>query len=117
MQHYYQSSLMQNQNNNKRIWKIMKEISGTKKFKLYSFHMTLKIRETEITKFYEFGNEFNGFLTGISSNLAISIANTIKIFKDYKKYLILSENDLKLYELAIEEFETAFKLLKRNKTV
>ena len=109
MQHYYSSSLMQNQNNIKRIWKIMKEISGTKKFKSYSFHMTLKIRETEITKFYEFGNEFNSFLTGI--------ANTIKIFNDYKKYLIPSENDLKLYELAIEEFETAFKLLKRNKTI
>lgn len=95
--------------------KLLKEISGTKKFKVDSFHIKTKIKETEITKSCKIGNEFNSFLTGIGQNLASSIANATKIFKDFKDYLIPSENNLKLYELGIEEFETAFNLLKRNK--
>ena len=48
---------MQNQNNVKRTWQIMKEISSANKFKFDSFPKKLKSKETETTKPYEMANE------------------------------------------------------------
>ena len=67
---------MQNQNNVKRTWQIMKEISSANKFKFDSFPKKLKSKETETTK-------RNTIFTRIGPNLTGSITNTTKTFIDH----------------------------------
>lgn len=87
---------MQSQSIVKWTCQIMKQISGTKKFRIDSFPKEVKIEETEITKPYEIANGLNKFFTRLGPTLASSITKTSKSLKDY---LVTSENKLEFYEL------------------
>ena len=56
--------------------------------------------------------EFNKYFTNVGANLACKIQNTFKTFEDF---LIPVPKNMEYRDLTFEEFEKAFKSVKRNK--
>ena len=81
---YYSSLLIKYKNNTKKIWNIMKEITGKINVKTNNFPKTLKTNEGLITDDnHKMAKEFNKYFTNIGPNLAEKIPNVEQTFKDY----------------------------------
>ena len=90
----------------------MKEITGKQKTKLSLLLQEIKINKTIIQKPQEIAKEFNKFFTSVEPTLAGKIPNTENSFQDF----LTSHNEkMQFDELNFDEFEEAFKSLKRNK--
>ena len=71
-----------------------------------------KVNKTIIQKPQEIAKEFNNVFTSVGPTLAGKIPNTEKSFQDF----LTSHNEkMQFEELNFDEFEEAFKSLKRNK--
>ena len=96
----------------KRKWQVMKEITGKQKTKSNLLPRDIKVNKTIIQKPQEIAKEFNNFFTSVGPTLAGKIPNTEKSFQDF----LTSHNEkMEFEELNFDEFEQAFKSLKRNK--
>ena len=109
-QNYFSSLISKYKNNSKKIWGVMKEISGKIKLKSSNLPKMLRVENEVFSEENEIANRFNEFFTNIGPTLANKITNAKKDFKDYLNPKL--ENK----ELTFEEFEKAFLSLKRNKT-
>ena len=109
---YYSSLIAHHQNNSKKIWNIMKEITGKVKSNYNDFPKALKTNEGLITDTDDIAKKFNEYFTNIGPNLATKIPN---VQNSFRKYLPKVNTKMIYGELSIEEFEIAFKTLKRNK--
>ena len=90
----------------------MKEITGKQKTKSNLLPGEIKVNKTIIQKPQEIAKEFNKFFTSVGPTLVGKIPNTEKSFQ----YFLTSHNKkMQLEELNFDEFEEAFKSLKRNK--
>ena len=96
----------------KRTWQVMKEITGKQKTKSNLFPQKFKVNKTIIQNPQGIAKEFNNFFTSVGPKLAKKIPNTEKTFQDF----LTSHNQTMQFEnLKCDEFEEAFKSLKRNK--
>ena len=104
--------LHKHQFNSKKTWQIMKEITGKLKLNSNNLPKMLKTEGKTVYKENDIAEEFNNFFTSVGPKLAEKIPPAQKSFKDY---LFQSETSMDNNELLFEEFETAFKSLRRNK--
>ena len=101
---------MQDQSNANRTWQIMKEIPGTKKFKLDSLPERPKIKNRKSPNLMKFLIKLTSSLQELAQIQQVVLPTPPKALKEY---LIRYKDDLEFPELIIEEFEAAFKSLKR----
>ena len=93
-------------------WQVMKEISGKQKTKSNLLSQEIKVDKTTLQKPQEIAEEFNKFFTSVGPTLAGKIPDTEKSFQDFST----SHNEkMQFEELNFDEFEEAFKSLKRSK--
>ena len=109
---YYQNKLKNCEGNIKSMRKIMKEIVGKSKIKQTNFPKCLLINKKEITDKMEIANKFNEFFANIGPNLAAKIP---EVNKNFKSYIPEINTSLIYSELTEDEFESAFKSLKKDK--
>ncbi|MBY0581213.1 MAG: endonuclease/exonuclease/phosphatase family protein, partial [Rickettsiales bacterium] len=110
---YYSKLLTQHKDNLKRVWGIMKEITGKQKIIPTSLPHTIKVENKIINDTNEIATKFNHFFSTIGKNLSEKIPLT-----NYKLIDNLeTSNYLQSPSLTFEEFNIAFKSLKRNKSV
>ena len=91
----------------------MKEITGKKSLPLNNLPKILKPESGSIYDQEQIPNKFNKFFANVGSDLASKIPDVDKSFNDY---LTRNETNIDNLELSFEEFENAFKSVKRNKT-
>ena len=109
---YYSKLLHNYRTDSKRMWQVMKEITGEQKTKSNLLPREIKVDKTIIQKPQEIAKEFYKFFTSVEPTLAGKIHNTEKSFQDF----LTSHNEkMQFEELNFDEFEEAFKSLKRNK--
>ena len=90
----------------------MKGITGKHKTKSNCLPPEIKVDKTIIQNPQKIAKEFNKFFTSVGPTLAGKIPNTEKSFQDF----LTSHNEkMQFEELNFDEFEEAFKSLKRNK--
>ena len=113
-QMHYSSLISKYQNNAKKTWQVMKEITGKIKDKSNNLPKMIKTDKGVIYDDKEIAEEFNEFFTNVGQRLAANIPDVATTFEDY---LTESENQIEHNELSFEEFETAYKSLQRNKAI
>ena len=104
---YYSSLLKKYENKSKKTWQVMKEITGKSKINTNIFPKMLKMKNEITYDTKKITNEFNDLFT---NNKKIP-----KVVNSFHEYLTSFNKFLKEDELSFDEFETAFKNLKRNK--
>ena len=109
---YYDPLLNKYKFDTKRRWQVMKEITGKQKTKSSSLPKTIK-RKQGITE-KEIAREFNKYFTSVGTVLAREIPIVIK---DVSEYLPQCNASMEHKELSFQEFEKAYKALKRNKAI
>ena len=109
---YYISLLSQHQGNSKRTWQIMKEITGKVKTNGNSLPKMLKTENGDLYNKKEIASEFNNFFTAVGPKLASKILSGSLSFESF---LTPIDQHIVHSDLSFEEFETAFRSLKRNK--
>ena len=90
----------------------MKEITGKIKQKNITFPEALKINKNSLYSSEQIANEFNSFFTNVGPSLAEKIP---PVSTSYREYLVSFNDAISDSDLTTEEFEAAFKSLKRNK--
>ena len=92
----------------------MKEITGKKKQQKKDniFPKALKINKKSLHSAEEITNEFNSFFTNLGPSLPKNIP---PVSTSFTEYLMFFNDAISDSDLTTEEFETAFKSLKRNK--
>ena len=90
----------------------MKEITGKQKTKSNLLLQEIKVDKIIIKNPQGIAKEFNSFLTSLGLKLAKKILKTEKTFQDF---LISHNEKMQFEELNFDEFEEAFKSLKRSK--
>ena len=109
---YYSKLLHKHKTNSKWTWEVMKEITGKQKTKSNLLPREIKVNKTIIQKPQEIAKEFTKFFTSVEPTLVGKMPNTEKSFQDF----LTSHNEkMQFEELNFNEFEEAFKSLKRNK--
>nr|XP_047132472.1 uncharacterized protein LOC124811199 [Hydra vulgaris] len=103
-------------NNSKRTWEIIKEISGKQKDCSGFLPQVIKVDNRIIYEQKEIACEFNHFFVKIGPELANKIPKTQAIFSDFLVPMTdcITSGELSS-KLSFEEFEIAFKTLKKNK--
>ena len=90
----------------------MKKITSKIKQENNTFPKALKVNKKSLHSAEQIANEFNPFFMNVGPSLAKNIPPASTSFTVY----LMSFNDAISYsDLTTEEFETAFKSLKRNK--
>ena len=112
-QRHYSALVSKYSHDSKKTWRILKEITGKLKLHESSFPKMLKSGNNSCSSEPEIAKEFNNFFTNIGPRLAEKIPQVNQSFKDY---LIYNNNEMENNELTFDEFEKAFKSLKRNKS-
>ena len=112
-QTYYQSILKDCQNDMRRTWQIMKEITGKCKVNSNRFPKSINVNGKSIKKNSRIAEEFNKYFTNVGPNLASKIQNTSKTFEDF---LFPVQKNMECKGLTFEVFEKVFKSVKHNKT-
>ena len=92
----------------------MKEITGKQKTKSSSLPKTIKTKQGITEKESEIAKEFNKYFTSVGTALASKIPI---VTKDVSEYLPQCNASMEDKELSFQEFEKAFKTLKRNKAI
>ena len=96
----------------KQTWQVIKEITGKQKTKSNLLPREIKVDKTIIQNPQEVAKEFNNFFTSFRPTLAGNISDIEKSFQDF----FTSHNQkMQFEELNFDEFEEAFKSLKRSK--
>ncbi|XP_065662942.1 uncharacterized protein LOC136085555 [Hydra vulgaris] len=115
---YYSNLITKYKNDSKQIWKILKEITGNQKTCSNFLPKMIKINNICVYEPNEIAEEFNKYFTDVGSRLADRIPSTNISFNDFltTSNNLLSPHGLFL-DLSIEEFERAFKSLKRHKAI
>ena len=90
----------------------MKEITGKIKKKSNTFPKALKINRKSLCSAEQIANEFNSFFTNVGPSLAENIP---QVATRYMEYMTSFSDAISDSNLTTEEFERAFKSLKRNK--
>ena len=94
----------------------MKELTGKQKICSNSLPKVIKLNNTNIYEPSEIANEFNKYFIDIGTKLANKIPTTEKTFNDFLEPIDSSLYTDNLYsDLSFDEFERAYKSLKRNK--
>nr|XP_047139359.1 uncharacterized protein LOC124815161 [Hydra vulgaris] len=103
-------------NNSKRTWEIIKEISGKQKDCSGFLPQVIKVDNRIIYEQKEIACEFNNFFVKVGPELANKIPKTQAIFSDFLVPMTdcITSGELSS-KLSFEEFEIAFKTLKKNK--
>ena len=109
---YYRDKIKLFQNDMRNTWKIIKEIIGKKKCSNVTLLKHLIVDKNEIHDAKSIAEKFNEIFVNIEPNLAKKILQCDLIFKSYLRTV---NTTLKETVLSKEEFEAAFKSLKRNK--
>ena len=97
-----------------RAWQVMKEITGKEKTKFSSLQKTIKTKQGITEKESEIAKEFNKYFTSAGAAFASKIPI---VTKDVIEYLPQRNASTEHTELSFQEFENAFKTLKRNKVI
>ena len=92
----------------------MKEITGKQKTKPRSLPKTIKTKQGITEKESEIAKEFNKYFTSVGTALASKIPI---VTKDVSEYLPQCNASMEHKELSFQEFEKAFKTLKRSKAI
>ena len=92
----------------------MKEITGKQKTKSSSLPKTITTKQGITEKESEIAKEFNKYFTSVGTALASKIPI---VTKDVSEYLPQCNASMEHKELSFQEFEKAFKTLKRNKAI
>ena len=92
----------------------MKEITGKQKTKSSSLPKAIKTKQGITEKESEIAKEFNKYFTSVGTALASKIPI---VPKDVTEYLPQCNAWMEHKELSFQEFEKAFKTLKRNKAI
>ena len=111
---YYASLLNKYKYDTKRTWQVMKEITGKQKKKSSSLPKAIKTKQGITEKEIEIAKEFNKYFTSVGTALASKIP---VVTKDLSEYLPQCNASMEHKELSFQEFEKAFKTLKRNKAI
>lgn len=74
----------------------------------------LKIKKKLMYYAEKIENQFNSFFTNVNPSLAEKIP---PVSTNFTEYLIPFNESIRKFDLTTEEFETAFKSLKRSKAV
>ena len=109
---YYPYKIKFFENDIRNIWKIMKEIIGKKKCNNETLPKHLIVDEIEIQDAKSIAEKFNEFFVNIEPNLGNKIPQSDLTFESYLPTANTTLNETVLSE---DEFEEAFKSLKRNK--
>ena len=110
---YYRDEIKLFENDIRNTWKIMKEVIGKKKCNNETLPKHLIVDKIEINDAKSTAEKFNEFFVNIGPNLANKIPQCDLTFKSYLPTINTTLNETMLSE---DEFEEAFKLLKRNKS-
>ena len=95
-----------------KIMQIIKEITAKIKQKNNTFPKALKLNKKSLHSAEQIANEFSSFFTNVGSSVAKNIP---AVSTSFSEYLISFNDAISDSDLTIEEFETVFKSLKRNK--
>ena len=109
---YYKNKITRNKDDPKKTWDVMKEITGKCKITTNNLPKMLQIGDQCIYEEKEIAEQLNDFFTNVGPNLANKIPDTSRSFKYYLKN---TDNTINNDEISFEEFENAFKNLKKNK--
>ena len=111
-QTFYQSLLKGCQNDMKRRWQIMKDITGKSKFNSDRFPKSINVNGKAMKKNSHIAEEINKYFINVGQNLASKIQKTSKTFEDF---LFPIKKNMEYQDLTFQEFKKAFKSVKRNK--
>ena len=92
----------------------MEEMTGKQKTKSSSLSKAIKIKQGITEKESEIAKEFNKYFTSVGTALASKVPI---VTKDVSEYLPQCNTSMVHKELSFQEFEKAFKTLKRNKAI
>ena len=92
----------------------MEEITDKQKTKSSSLSKAIKIKQGITEKESEIAKEFNKYFTSVDTALASKVPI---VTKDVSEYLPQCNASMVHKELSFQEFEKAFKTLKRNKAI
>ena len=109
---YYRDKIKLFENDIRNTWKIMKEVIGKKKCNNETLPKYLVVDKIEINDAKSIAEKFNEFFVNIGPNLANKIPQCDLSFKSYLPTINTTLNETMLSK---DEFEEAFKSLKRNK--
>lgn len=111
---YYSEIISKYKYDSKNTWRIMKEIIGKTKEKSNSLPQVIKVNGKNIYDQNVVAKEFNKFFINVGPNLAKKIE---KSQTSFETYLTQSTLNLEFENLTFNEFEDAFKSLKRNRAM
>ena len=109
---YYRDKIKLFENDIRNTWKIMKEIIGKKKCNNETLPKHLIVDDIEIHDAKSIAEKFNEYFVNIGSNLANKSPQCDLTLKSYLPTVNATLNEVVLSE---DEFEQAFKSLKRYK--
>ena len=112
-QNYYSDLLSRYSKNSRKTWEVMKELTGKRKDKSNSLPKRVELNGKYIENGSEIAKAFNEFYVQVGPSLAKKIK---KPKRCYTSYLIQTQSKLQYFDLKLEEFQEAFKTLKRNKS-
>ncbi|XP_065667204.1 uncharacterized protein LOC136087699 [Hydra vulgaris] len=112
---YYSDLLMKLKHNSRRVWQIMKEITGKHKTSTNSMPNAIKVENKLVTDLSEIAAEFNKFFSTIGNNLSNKIPYVGNNSVD--EFISSPSSTINFSNLSYYEFEIAFKSLKRNKAI
>ena len=87
-------------------------MTGKSKVNSSRFPKSINVNGKSIKENSRIAEEFNKYFTNVGPNLACKIQNTSKTFEDY---LFPAQKNMEYRYLTFEEFEKAFKPVKRNR--
>ena len=100
------------QDDMRRTWQIMKEITGQCKVNSNRFPKSINVNGKSIKKNNFIAEEFNKYFTNVGPNPASKMQDTSKTFDDF---LFPVQKNTEHKDLTFKEFEKAFKSVKHNK--
>jgi hypothetical protein len=112
---YYSDLLSKHKHNSKRIWQLMKEITGKNKPNSISAPSAIKIQNELVNEPNKVAFEFNKFFSSVGTTLSSKIPYLNN--KSVDEFIEPPNSTLNYSDLTYIEFETAFKSLKRNKAI
>ena len=110
-QTYYESLLKDCQNFMKRTWQMMKEIIRKSKLISNWFSKSINFNGKAIKKNSHIPEELDKYFTNVGANVDSKIQKAFKTFEDFQFPV---GRNVEYRDLAFEEFEKAFKSVKRN---
>ena len=98
----------------KRTWQVIKEITGKLPKNPSSLPKAIKTKQGITENENEIAKEFNKYFNSVGTALASKIP---VVTKDLSEYLPQCNASTEHKELSFQEFEKAYKTLKRNKAI